>query len=64
MEQFVVSARKYRPYSFDGVVGQDHITKTLQNAVKKNHLAQALLFCGPRGGWKDHLRAYSCPCNQ
>ena len=49
MEQFVVSARKYRPYSFDGVVGQDHITKTLQNAVKKNHLAQALLFCGPRG---------------
>jgi DNA polymerase-3 subunit gamma/tau len=49
MEQFVVSARKYRPYSFEGVVGQDHITKTLQNAVKKNHLAQALLFCGPRG---------------
>ena len=49
MEQFVVSARKYRPASFDGVVGQDHITKTLQNAIEKNQLAQALLFCGPRG---------------
>ena len=49
MEQFVVSARKYRPASFDSVVGQDHITKTLQNAIEKNQLAQALLFCGPRG---------------
>lgn len=49
MEQFVVSARKYRPSSFDSVVGQDHITKTLQNAIDKNQLAQALLFCGPRG---------------
>lgn len=45
----MVSARKYRPSSFDGVVGQDHITKTLQNAIDKNQLAQALLFCGPRG---------------
>ena len=49
MEQFVVSARKYRPSSFDSVVGQDHITKNLQNAIDKNQLAQALLFCGPRG---------------
>ena len=49
MEQFVVSARKYRPSSFDSVIGQDHITKTLQNAIDKNQLAQALLFCGPRG---------------
>jgi len=49
MERFVVSARKYRPSSFDSVVGQDHITKTLQNAINKNQLAQALLFCGPRG---------------
>jgi DNA polymerase-3 subunit gamma/tau len=49
MEQFVVSARKYRPAAFDSVVGQDHITKTLQNAIHKNQLAQALLFCGPRG---------------
>jgi DNA polymerase-3 subunit gamma/tau len=49
MEQFVVSARKYRPAAFDSVVGQAHITKTLQNAIDKNQLAQALLFCGPRG---------------
>ena len=49
MENFVVSARKYRPSSFEGVVGQDHITKTLQNAIDHNQLAQALLFCGPRG---------------
>ena len=45
----MVSARKYRPSSFDSVVGQEHITKTLQNAIEKNQLAQALLFCGPRG---------------
>lgn len=49
MENFVVSARKYRPSSFEGVIGQDHITKTLQNAIDHNQLAQALLFCGPRG---------------
>ncbi len=49
MENFVVSARKYRPLGFDEVVGQEHITTTLQNAIKNNHLAQALLFCGPRG---------------
>ncbi|MBV6647294.1 MAG: DNA polymerase III subunit gamma/tau [Cyclobacteriaceae bacterium] len=49
MEQFVVSARKYRPLGFEEVVGQDHITTTLKNAIDNNHLAQALLFCGPRG---------------
>ena len=49
MENFVVSARKYRPHTFDSVVGQSHITTTLKNAIKSNHLAQAFLFCGPRG---------------
>ncbi|MEM7109826.1 MAG: DNA polymerase III subunit gamma/tau [Bacteroidota bacterium] len=49
MDQFVVSARKYRPQGFDEVVGQSHITTTLKNAVDNNQLAQALLFCGPRG---------------
>ncbi|MFC5271560.1 DNA polymerase III subunit gamma/tau [Adhaeribacter terreus] len=49
MENFVVSARKYRPSTFDSVVGQRHITTTLKNAITNNHLAQAFLFCGPRG---------------
>ena len=49
MENFVVSARKYRPSTFNSVVGQGHITTTLKNAIKNNHLAQAFLFCGPRG---------------
>ncbi|MDH5608871.1 MAG: DNA polymerase III subunit gamma/tau [Cyclobacteriaceae bacterium] len=49
MESFVVSARKYRPLGFEEVVGQEHITTTLSNAIENNHLAQALLFCGPRG---------------
>jgi DNA polymerase III subunit gamma/tau len=49
MEQFVVSARKYRPQTFEDVVGQQHITNTLLNAIQNNHLAQALLFTGPRG---------------
>ncbi len=49
MEHFVVSARKYRPVTFDSVVGQSHITTTLKNAIRTNHLAQAFLFCGPRG---------------
>ena len=49
MENFVVSARKYRPQGFDEVVGQEHITTTLSNAIDNNHLGQALLFCGPRG---------------
>ncbi len=49
MENYVVSARKYRPSDFHSVVGQGHITSTLQNALKNNQLAQAFLFCGPRG---------------
>ena len=49
MESFVVSARKYRPLGFEEVVGQGHITTTLKNAIEQNQLAQALLFCGPRG---------------
>ncbi len=49
MEPFIVSARKYRPTTFKDVVGQQAITNTLENAIQNNHLAQALLFCGPRG---------------
>ena len=49
MEHFIVSARKYRPQTFKDVVGQSAITNTLTNAIEHNHLAQALLFCGPRG---------------
>ncbi|PIQ35112.1 MAG: DNA polymerase III subunit gamma/tau [Bacteroidetes bacterium CG18_big_fil_WC_8_21_14_2_50_41_14] len=49
MENFIVSARKYRPATFHQVVGQHSITNTLQNAIKNNHLAQAFLFTGPRG---------------
>ena len=49
MENFIVSARKYRPATFNTVVGQAHITNTLKNAIKTEHLAQAFLFCGPRG---------------
>lgn len=49
MEQFIVSARKYRPQTFKDVVGQQAITSTLVNAIENNHLAQALLFTGPRG---------------
>ncbi len=46
---YIVSARKYRPTTFESVVGQKHITSTLQNAIASNQLAQAFLFCGPRG---------------
>ncbi|WP_363317956.1 DNA polymerase III subunit gamma/tau [uncultured Maribacter sp.] len=49
MEPFIVSARKYRPKTFKDVVGQQAITNTLLHAIESNHLAQALLFCGPRG---------------
>ena len=49
MDNFVVSARKYRPITFESVVGQKAITSTLQNAIRTNTLAQAFLFCGPRG---------------
>ena len=49
MEEYIVSARKYRPMSFDSVVGQNALTTTLRNAVKSGKLAHAYLFCGPRG---------------
>ena len=49
MSEFVVSARKYRPSTFNTVVGQKSITSTLKNAIKNGHLASAFLFCGPRG---------------
>ena len=49
MDNFIVSARKYRPSTFNSVVGQLSLTTTLKNAIKGNHLAHAYLFCGPRG---------------
>ncbi len=49
MSSFVVSARKYRPVRFDEVVGQQHVSQTLKNALQTDHLAHAFLFCGPRG---------------
>ncbi len=49
MDNFIVSARKYRPATFASVVGQSHITSTLRNAIVRNQLAHAYLFCGPRG---------------
>ena len=49
MDNFIVSARKYRPSTFNSVVGQSSLTTTLKNAIKSNHLAHAYLFCGPRG---------------
>lgn len=49
MENFIVSARKYRPSTFKSVVGQSALTITLRNAIRSNHLAHAYLFCGPRG---------------
>jgi DNA polymerase III subunit gamma/tau len=77
MENFVVSARKYRPVTFDSVVGQSHITTTLRNAIKSSQLAQAFLFTGPRGVGKttcarilakiincQHVSQETEPCNQ
>ena len=49
MSKFVVSARKYRPVRFEDVIGQNHIARTLQNAIQTDQLAHAFLFCGPRG---------------
>ena len=49
MENYIVSALKYRPQTFEEVVGQKAITQTLENAIENNQLAQALLFCVPRG---------------
>ena len=77
MENYIVSARKYRPQTFDSVVGQQHITTTLKNAIRTNQLAQAFLFCGPRGVGKTtcarilaktinctNLTADTEPCNE
>ena len=77
MENFIVSARKYRPSTFRTVVGQEHITGTLKNAIKSGQIAQAFLFCGPRGVGKttcarimakalncQHLTEDFEPCNE
>ncbi|MDZ4059378.1 MAG: DNA polymerase III subunit gamma/tau, partial [Bacteroidales bacterium] len=49
MERFIVSARKYRPDSFESLIGQENIATTLKNSILRNQLAHAYLFCGPRG---------------
>ena len=64
MEEYIVSARKYRPMTFDSVVGQSALTTTLKNAVKSGKLAHAYLFCGPRGVGRDHLCPHLCQGNQ
>ncbi|MBR4536753.1 MAG: DNA polymerase III subunit gamma/tau [Bacteroidales bacterium] len=77
MDNFIVSARKYRPTTFNSVVGQEHITSTLKNAIKTGQIAQSFLFCGPRGVGKTtcariFAKALNCkhltvdfePCNE
>ncbi len=67
MENFIVSARKYRPETFRSVVGQNHITSTLKNAIGSNYLGHAYLFCGPRGVGKTtcaRIFAKSINCSQ
>ena len=77
MDNFIVSARKYRPTTFNSVVGQEHITSTLKNAIKNGQIAQSFLFCGPRGVGKTtcariFAKALNCqqltadfePCNE
>jgi DNA polymerase III subunit gamma/tau len=66
MDKFIVSARKYRPQTFNTVIGQSHITTTLKNAIKNNQLAHAFLFCGPRGVGKTtcaRILAKTINCN-
>ena len=62
MEEYIVSARKYRPMTFDSVVGQSALTTTLKNAVKSGKLAHAYLFCGPRGVGKTTCACW-CVCD-
>ena len=65
MNDFIVSARKYRPTNFDSVIGQNSITSTLKNAIKLNQLAQSYLFCGPRGiGKTSCARIFAKQINQ
>ena len=65
MSDFVVSARKYRPSSFDDVVGQVTVTETLKNAIINNQLAHSFLFCGPRGvGKTTCARIFAKEINQ
>lgn len=67
MDKFIVSARKYRPQTFDTVVGQSHITTTLKNAIRNRQLAHAFLFCGPRGVGKTtcaRILAKTINCEQ
>ena len=64
MSDYIVSARKYRPTSFDSVVGQKALTTTLKNAIAGGKLAHAYLFCGPRGVGKNDFGAHFCQDNQ
>ena len=65
MNDFVVSSLKYRPKSFETVVGQDHVTGTLKNSIKENKIPSAILFCGPRGvGKTSCARIYAREINK